>query len=528
MVKWFKFIKSSLFLAIATLVGVVAIEPAIAAEKIDFNYSLLGFSLKVEDLAAFAETGEVSNSLNFYLKRISPQQREKLQKFLQQSYNVDPILVYRYSRTSAGIKMLQRIGEIIQLPGNLNGFYGLRAAVVQAAASRSGINFIDFLKLFPTDIRLNLGELLELVEQVSSREEDTKEFIASISSDVEESKSDLRNIPDLSNKGEYRVVKQTLELYDRSRDRTLNTDLYLPEVKTNSIPVIVVSNGLGAKRDRFKELANYLASSGFAVAIPDHPGSDRRRQKAFLRGLYRENFDATDYIDRPLDISYILDELEQINRQDLNNKLDLQQVGIFGYSIGGTTALSLAGAEIDLAQLKQNCDRPLDLLNISILYQCRALELSRQPSLKDERIKAAFLFVPFGNSLFSPETLSQVSIPLMWQVVDRDFLTSLLNEQIPLFNSLQNSDCEASRRHRYLVVSEKIPHSNVTLSNQQQSSQAQAFDVARTYQNVLSLIFFKNYVAENKEYQPYLSWEYIQAIEQEPYELHLIEQAVEE
>ena len=516
MVKRFKFIKSSLFLAIATLVGVVAIKPAIPAERIDFNYSLLGFSLKVEDLAAFAETGEVSNSLNFYLKRIPPQQREKLQKFLQQSYNVDPILVYRYSRTSAGIKMLQRIGEIIQLPGNLNGFYGLRAAVVQAAASKSGINLVDFLKLFPTDIRLDLNELLELVEQVSAREEDTKEFIASLSADVAESKSSLKDIPDLSSKGQYRVVKQTLELYDRSRDRTLNTDLYLPETKTNSLPVIVVSNGLGAKRDRFQEFANYLASYGFAVVIPDHPGSDRRRQKAFLRGLYRENFDATDYIDRPLDISYILDELE-LNSTRLGNKLDLQQVGVFGYSIGGTTALSLAGAELDFERLKQDCDRPLDLLNISILYQCRALELPPpQHSLKDDRIKAAFLFVPFGNSLFSKEELDKISMPVMWQVVDRDFLTSLLNEQIPLFNSLGSE--------RYLIVSEKIPHSNVTLSNQQYKSQAEAFDVAKTYQNILSLIFFKNYVAQQKEYRSYLSSEYIQAIEQQPYELHLIEE----
>ncbi len=516
MIQRFRVAKCSFLLAIAALVGVVAIEPVIPAERIDFNYSLLGFSIKVEDLAAFAETGEVSNSLNFYLKRIPPQQREKLQKFLQQSYNVDPILVYRYSRTSAGIKMLQRIGEIIQLPGNLNGFYGLRAAVVQAAASKSGINLVDFLKLFPTDIRLDLGELLKLVEQVSTREEDTKEFIASLSSDVA-AKSSLKDLPDLSGKGQYKVVKQTLELYNRDRNRTLNTDLYLPKTETNSIPVIVVSNGLGAKRDRFKGLANYLASHGFAVAIPDHPGSDRRRQKAFLRGLHRENFDATDYIDRPLDISYILDELEQLNSKSFNNKLDLKRVGVFGYSIGGTTALSLAGAELDFERLKQDCDRPLDLLNISILYQCRALELSpQQQSLKDERIEAAFLFVPFGNSLFSKEQLSTISIPVMWQVVDRDFLTSLLNEQIPLFNSL-GSD-------RYLVVSEKIPHSNVTLSNQQQSSQAEAFEVAKNYQNILSLVFFKNYIAGNKEYQSYLSSEYIQAIEQEPYKLHLIQE----
>ncbi len=196
--------------------------------------------------------------------------------------------------------------------------------MVQAAASKSGINLIDFLKLFPTDIRLNLGKLLELVGRVSTREEDTKEFIASLSSDVAESKSEFKSTPHLSSKGQYKVVQQTLELHYRDRNRTLNTDLYLSETKTDSIPVVVVSNGLGAKRDRFKGLANYLASYGFAVAIPDHPGSDLRRQKAFLRGLHQENFDATDYIDRPLDISYVLDELEQLNRQSLDNKLNLQ------------------------------------------------------------------------------------------------------------------------------------------------------------------------------------------------------------
>ena len=43
----------------------------------------------------------------------------------------------------------------------------------------------------------------------------------------------------------------------------------------------VVSNGLGTKGDRFVELANHLASHGFAVVILDHPGSDRQRQKAY-------------------------------------------------------------------------------------------------------------------------------------------------------------------------------------------------------------------------------------------------------
>ena len=507
--------RNGVLLAIATSIIAIALPTVtFSAEKINFNYSLLGFEVLVKDLEAFAKQGKISSQLDFYLKRISPEQREQLQKFLNQSYDVDPVLVYRYSRTSVGIKLLERIGEIIQLPGNLNGFYGLRGTLIKTAATKDGINLIDFLKGFPTDIKLNLPELLSLVKQISNNEQETKDFIASLSKDkTNKAQVNFKNSPDFSQPGKYKTTQQTLELYDRQRDRRLNTSLYLP-VTTNSTPVIVVSNGLGAKRDRFRELAQHLASYGFAVVIPDHPGSDRQRQKAFLKGLYKENFDATDFIDRPLDISYILDELEVLNQNEFNNRLNLEQVGIFGYSIGGTTALSLAGAEIDFEYLASQCNEPLDLLNISILYQCRALELSRQRSLKDERIKAAFMFVPFGNSLFSEAELAKVSIPMMWQVVDRDFLTSLLTEQVPLFNNLTNSDS-------YLVISEKIPHSNVTLSKEQQSKQ-EKFRIAKNYQEILSLVFFQNYIADNREYAKYLTPEYIRAISQPPYSLHLL------
>ncbi|MEL6501196.1 MAG: alpha/beta fold hydrolase [Cyanobacteria bacterium J06623_1] len=504
---------SGLCLVLATLVGVVAGERAsVPAEKINFNYSLLGFEIKVADLATFAETGEVSDSLNYYFRYISPQQTQRLQQFLQQSYDVDHVLVYRYSRTSVGVKMLQRIGNIIQLPGYLNGFYGLRAAVVQTAQSPEGINLVDFLQRFPTDIQLNLGELLQLMRQISRAESDTKEFIASIKAeDVVESREDYL---DLSQPGNYQGTKQTLELYDAQRDRQLNTDLYLPQNRTGSIPTIVVSNGLGAKRDRFAGLARYLVSYGYAVVIPDHPGSDRQRQKDFVRGLYQENFDATDFVDRPLDISFILDRLEERN-PDLTHQLDLDRVGLFGYSLGGTTGLSLAGAEFDWQQLEQDCAQPLNLTNISILYQCRLLELPRNiPSLQDDRIQAAYMFVPFGHSIFGKEQQDNISIPIMFQVVDQDFLTSLLEEQVPLFNSLGENS--------YLVVSEKIPHSNATLSNEAQSSQAEAVEVAKTYQNILSLTFFQSYIAQDSDFLDYLTTEYLQAIAQEPYNLHLI------
>jgi predicted dienelactone hydrolase len=85
----------------------------------------------------------------------------------------------------------------------------------------------------------------------------------------------------------------------------------------------------------------------------------------------------------------------------------------------------LAGAEFDWTQLTQDCAQPLNLMNISILYQCRALELPRnQPKLKDDRIKAAYLFVPFGHSLFGKLKQDNISIPVIFQVVDIPYLSS--------------------------------------------------------------------------------------------------------
>ena len=509
-------------LAIATLGSILILQlPTYPAEKIKFNLSLLGFKIYVADLERFAESGQISDRLKFYLQKIPSEQREKFRDFLQQSYDVDPVFVYRFSRTSVGTELLERLGDIVQIPENINGFYGLRAAVVKSAAYPEGVNLINFLKSFPTDIKLNLGEVLELVKKITDGEKEVAQFVKNLeSTDSIGNKTKVDNIPDLSSLGRFEVETKTLNFYDSKRDRTIITDFYLPQETVSKIPLIVVSNGLGAKRSRFSELATYLASYGFAVAIPEHPGTSHRRQQEFIEGLHQENFEATDFVERPLDISFVLDRLTIINQNELNNRLNLENVGIFGYSIGGTTALSLAGAELNFALLKDDCQQTLDLTNISTLYQCRALEIKRRNlSLADDRIEAAFLFVPFGNSLFGESELAKVEIPMLWQVVDRDYLTSFIEEQLPAFKALDSQE-------RYLVISENLPHTTATFSKQRSASQQNESRIARKYQNILSLIFFKKYLKESSEYSNYLNSNLVKAITEEPYTLHIVKDSI--
>lgn len=257
------------------------------------------------------------------------------------------------------------------------------------------------------------------------------------------------------------------------------------------------------------------------MIVPDHPDSNDRRQKEFYRGLYRESFDATAYIDRPLDITFVLDELEQ-DRQ-LASKLNWQQIGIFGYSIGGITALSLAGAEINFSLLEKECNPLKNLLNISLLYQCRALEIpQRTVNLRDDRVKAAFVFVPFVSILFGQASLNRVTIPIFWEAADTDILSPLLLEQIPAFSWLNSAQ-------KYLAVSEGLPHTRVTLNltnrlMNRKLSTSKMSAVAKVYHNALGLAFFQVHVAQNQSYRPYLQASYMQILSEEPYYLNLVRQ----
>lgn len=517
------------FIFLSVLVVLLITLPVQAAERIYFNYSLFGFSVTVDQLETFAQTGKLEGRLGQLLGRFSPERREQIQAVLQARYPVDPVVIDRFGYTSPGERLFQELGEIVQSPARLNGGRGLRSAAVLAADDPEGVSIIRFLQQFPTDIRIDLRRVLAFGQRVSNILKQTRQTVTILNQQTQQAATQMPSdqFPDLRQPGIFSYQKQPFNLQDEERNRNIKGDLFLPERNTPSnvssaFPVIVMSNGLGAGRDRFDEIAPHLASHGFAIVTLDHPGSDRQRLREFYAGLHRENFDASEYLDRPKDITFLLNQLEKLNQTQLGNQLNLQQVGVFGYSFGGSTALSLAGAEIDFDYLETDCKTESGLVNISLLYQCRALDLPRDPvQLKDERIKAAFIFVPFGKSLFGKAGMAKVNIPIFWEVTDLDILTPLAVEQIPAFAALTTPN-------KYFAVTEGLPHARVTydaISRLTNSTTPWATLklIAHNYQNALSLAFFKVYVAGDQQYQPYLTASYAQALTQPPYALSLVQ-----
>ncbi len=172
-------------------------------------------------------------------------------------------------------------------------------------------------------------------------------------------------LPDLDQPGEYGFVEETITLSDPQRNRTFRLLLIKPQrFKPGKTPVVVVSHGLASNPEDFADRGQHLASHGFLVALPQHPGSDSQQAQDLIDGFSRQVFELNEFIDRPADISYVLDYLEQQNRAVYGGRLNLAEVGVMGHSFGGYGALAVAGATIDFDHLERECDLTIPRLNL--------------------------------------------------------------------------------------------------------------------------------------------------------------------
>lgn len=520
-------------LAVWSLVFVLTSVPVKAADRIYFNYGPLDFSISVQSLEKFAQEGKIEPELAFILNRLNPEERVQLRNLLNSHYKFSPVLMSRFFYSSFGEKLLTYLGELVQLQGGQNGLHGIRSALILSTADSDGLSVINFARKFPTNIRLNTKRIMQQFQEISQVTTKTNALVAVL----EEANTKVKNsegfvnfagLPNLQLAGKFSHSRKTIKLRDSSRQREFIVELYLPEVPNGDrIPVVVISNGIGTRLDRYDYLAEHLASHGFAVAIPQHPGSDDIQQQAFFQGLSSQMFQTTAYINRPLDVTYMLDELERLNSSEFKGQLNLQQVGLFGNSFGGDTALALAGAEINFSQLKEDCSPKRNLVKLSLLVQCQALELPEKTyNFRDNRIKAVSVLFPGSSSLYGEAGLSKINIPILWGAVTKDIFSPLLLEQAPAFSWLKTKD-------KYLVVATQLDHLNLdfsALSDLASPDQSVADrvtikepEVAKSYLKALNLAFFRVYLANDSNYRPYLSASYAQAISEDPYNLILLQ-----
>jgi predicted dienelactone hydrolase len=490
---------------IATTIGLLAINPlsAQAAEKITIAYNVLEFSVPVALLERFATQGAIDPALKEYTRYLTQPQIDQLRQVLTQKIALSAVDVSQLSNTSFGEEALSFLGDIIQTGPQQNGLYAIRSALV-LAANRKGFTIIDVIKKFPSPVlRVNSVELIEVMTSFNQLEKlNDRSLDLVVKQSQQEANRALSNAAPLSKPQKWR--KENLLLLDQTRQRQIAADLYQPDSQQPS-PLLVISPGLSANRSEsiFIELAEHLASQGFAVAVIEHPNSNTQQLENLMQGLAREVMEPSEIIDRPRDVSYLLDELERRNRSGQGrDRIDLQRVGVIGHSFGGYTALGLAGAQIDFANLRQLCaPRRFDLAsaNISLILQCEALRLpERQYQLSDKRVQAVFVFNPIGSALFGEAGLRQVKTPAFIVAGSKDELAPPLLEQVCPFTWLDHPN-------KYLAMIQGGTHNYATPKSPQNrlftllgSTQVDSTP-AREYLKSMSLAFFKTHIQQQSK-----------------------------
>ncbi|OUL25290.1 hypothetical protein BV372_28200 [Nostoc sp. T09] len=507
----------------------------LAAEQIYGSYSALQLSISVTSLEHYAQTGVIDHKLAIYQQYLPPQHLKELRRILLTPVKVSPVVVAQFLYTPQGEFILRRLAAAVRArsPQLQSEFQTLRSAFISAAAEPGGLTLLNLLRKYPTSsINIDLAHSMGIAGELKQLVNETSQAIAQVSkkSNIEATTQEPINfsqLPDLRQQGQFEAQKYTLKFFDLSRRRSLLSDLYIPNVHSPA-PVIVISHGLGTDSSNFRYLANHLASYGFAVVVPNHADSDRKQ----LNGQANVSTEANGFTDRPLDVKYILDELEKANQSDSRFKglLNLQQVGVFGQSLGGYTALALAGAKINFAQLRKDCRHEVlkDTWNMSLLLQCGALALNKgtgkELKLWDERVKAAIAVNPITSSIFGKAGLSQIHIPVMLVGSSDDTVAPALFEQIVPFSWFANSQ-------KYLVMLVGATHfstiGNGNSGNESVGALSQVIGdhpaVARRYINALSLPFFQTYVARTSQYSPYLNAAYAKAISSQPLSLSFVQ-----
>lgn len=519
--------------------------PSYSAERIVLSYGPLELYLSVGDLEAFAEDGTVSNQLGFYLKFLSPEGQEEfrqvltspleaeaaLEEGLPGEIKVSPLSISKFFSSPIGRGMITDLGKILQTDSRFNGGSSIRSALVLSAADPEGMTLLNFLKKFPTrQLRVNANRILEVRNSLEDLIEVTDKVTAEIGRKAEEEiKSepdiDYEKLPDIREPGKMAFTTKQIQLVDQKRDRRFYVDLYIPEhQKPGKIPVMVISHGLASQPEDFIRAGEIFASHGFFVAMPQHPGSDLQHLQALLTGREFEVFERLEFINRPLDIQFLIDELERRNISEFGDRLNLEAVGVGGHSFGGYTALALAGATIDFAALEEHCQTLFGSADIALHLQCRALSLKpeeyQQNNLHDPRVKAVYVLNPVSR-LFGQSGMEKIQIPVLIAGGDTDPVTPLVAEQVQPFTWLTTT-------HKYLCLLHGSSHTEqltkLTMSLVPQVGELIEPDpeIFNTYVRALAISFFNVHLLNNDSYKPYLTAAYSNSITVDPYALNFI------
>lgn len=182
-------------------------------------------------------------------------------------------------------------------------------------------------------------------------------------------------------------------------------------------PLVIISHGQGGSPLGHHDMATFLASHGHVVASLEHPKDNVRDSS----GVGTPDV----LLGRPAQVSALIDALAA--DRSWAARIDFRRIGVAGFSMGGYTALVLAGAHPDFAHLSGFCREAtepamcdllarhgasLDAINPAEAYAAHLQVVAGgRRRLSDPRIRAAFVMAPMAL-VFNEDGLRGVDRPV--------------------------------------------------------------------------------------------------------------------
>ncbi|MGE6782048.1 alpha/beta hydrolase family protein [Ensifer adhaerens] len=182
-------------------------------------------------------------------------------------------------------------------------------------------------------------------------------------------------------------------------------------------PLVVVSHGSGGRVQAMSWLATALAEAGFIVAGPNHPGTTSGDSTPANTPKLWE---------RTADLSAVIDKLT--GDDEWNKFIDADRIAVLGFSLGGSTAMEISGAQASLDAYARYCDSYkkwdcawfsggrgyVDDIPVAVdKLDLRTIDKARfEQSALDRRIKAAVLVDPGLAQAYREESLTKIEIPM--------------------------------------------------------------------------------------------------------------------
>ncbi len=175
-------------------------------------------------------------------------------------------------------------------------------------------------------------------------------------------------------------------------------------------PLIVVSHGTGGSALGHRDTGLHLARHGYVVAAPMHARDNFRDSRGAGTWLVLSG--------RPKTVSAVIDRL--LSDKTFGSAVDQSRIGVFGFSMGGYTALALIGARPAMLNVSRHCWTNREDVVFCGARPAADLDVGRDlDDLADPRVRAAVIAAP-AAPFFADDSFRDVTVPVRLYRAEND------------------------------------------------------------------------------------------------------------